>query len=439
MPNTFKINPFLFVVYHLLRGTAWVGGAVFYKRRLVLGHPYADFKGPAILISNHPSTLMDVLNVGIYVDRVLFFLANYSLFKNPVGNWLLTRLYCIPIKRKEDVAEGEERNNDVYFEQSYRHLEKGGALYIAPEGNSWMQRRVRSFKTGTARIAFGVEERNGFGLGLVIVPAGVSYTAPNLFRSHVAVQFGKPILVQDWADRWRDNPDQAVDDFTTYLEQTVRALTIDAKDEPGEMLLNRLEEIYHNEAPLAPAAEFERSQQLARAAQDEGLQNLVAVYAGDLVEAALTDAGLKANTDPLGKVRFVWEGLFLVAMLPLFLLGILFCALPCFLPFALAKRMKLYIGYDSNIKILAGLISFPLAFWGWYRLLDIWLNPWQAWIALFGLILASYFSEYYWDIAKGFLERWRAASVERYNSGLHRDLMMQREAILKQASLIINN
>jgi len=439
MPNTFKVNPFLFALYYLLRGIAWVGGAVFYRQRLVLGRHYANFEGPAILISNHPSTLMDVLNVGIYVNRVLFFLANYSLFKHPVSHWLLTRLYCIPIKRKEDVAEGEERNNDVYFEQSYRHLEKGGALYIAPEGNSWMERRVRSFKTGTARIAFGVEERNGFGLGLVIVPAGVSYNAPNLFRSRVAVQFGKPILVRDWADRWRDNPDEAVEDFTNYLEQTVRALTIDAKDEPGEMLLNRLEEIYHNEAPLTPVEAFERSQHLARAAQDERLQNLTAVYAGDLVEAELTDAGLKANANLLGKVRFVWEGLFLVATFPLFLWGILFCALPCFLPFALAKRLKLYIGYDSNIKILAGLITFPAAFWFSYRLASGWLQPWQAVLFVLGLVLAAYFAEYYWDVAKGFLERWRAASAARYNPGLHRDLMMQREAILKQTDLIVNN
>jgi glycerol-3-phosphate O-acyltransferase / dihydroxyacetone phosphate acyltransferase len=129
----------------------------------------------------------------------------------------------------------------------------------------------------------------------------------------------------------------------------------------------------------------------------------------------------------------------LAAGFPVFLLGLLFCALPCLLPFALAKRMKLYVGYDSNIKLLAGLISFPLTFWLFYRLANRWVESWQAGLCVLGLVLAAYFAEYYWDIAQNALERWRAASAARYNQGLYRDLMAQRDAILKQTELALEN
>ncbi|MCY7330088.1 MAG: 1-acyl-sn-glycerol-3-phosphate acyltransferase, partial [Saprospiraceae bacterium] len=178
------LHPFLRLIYFFLRVLAWLSGHLFYRQRLVFGRPYLqDFHGPAIVISNHPSTLMDILNVGEPVPKEMFFLANYGLFKNPVSNWILSRLYCIPIKRKEDVEEGEVRNNDSAFEKSFQHLEKQGILYIAPEGYSWMNRWVREFRTGTARIAFGAESRNNWQLGLKIYPVGLTYSAANLFRS----------------------------------------------------------------------------------------------------------------------------------------------------------------------------------------------------------------------------------------------------------------
>ncbi|MCC6279312.1 MAG: 1-acyl-sn-glycerol-3-phosphate acyltransferase, partial [Saprospiraceae bacterium] len=83
-----RLHPLLRLIYFLLRLYAWVAMHVFYRRRTVLGMENLRFDGPAIVISNHPSTLMDVLNVGIHIRQEMFFLANYGLFKNPVSNWL---------------------------------------------------------------------------------------------------------------------------------------------------------------------------------------------------------------------------------------------------------------------------------------------------------------------------------------------------------------
>ncbi|HNE29647.1 MAG TPA: 1-acyl-sn-glycerol-3-phosphate acyltransferase, partial [Saprospiraceae bacterium] len=175
------LHPVLRFIYAWLRLTAWLGIVVFYRRRLLLGREHLRFDGPAIVIVNHPNTLMDVLVPGVHIHQEMFFLANYGLFKNPVSNWLLRRLFCIPVKRREDVEEGEARDLDATFEQCYRHLEKNGVLFIAAEGTSWMNRFVRPLKTGTARIGFGTEARNGWQLGVKIIPIGLSYPTPNLF------------------------------------------------------------------------------------------------------------------------------------------------------------------------------------------------------------------------------------------------------------------
>lgn len=439
MTPKFRIHPFLAFIYGVLRTLSWVGLYVFYRQRLVLGCERARFDGATILISNHPSTLMDVLNVGIHVPRIIFFLANYSLFKHPLSNWLLSRLYCIPIKRKEDVPEGEIRNNDVYFEQSYRHLEAGGLLYIAPEGVSWMERRVRPFKTGTARIAFGAESRNQFDLDLKIVPAGLSYTAPNLFRSKMSVQFGEPIYAKDYAAQWQADPEQAVDALTAELERRVRALTIDTKDEAGELLLNKLEIMAAQERPLSVQETFERSQRLAEhVSGNSDLQQRTAAYFGHLGEAELTDGGLKDWSRPGTTVRFFKDGLFLLLGSPLFLLGWLFWALPCFIPWAVAKQLKLYIGYDSNVKFILGLFTFPLAIWTAYHFLHPVLPAaGQTWLVLVGLVLAAYFVEWYWVVFDRMTARWRAASVAKYHPGLHGELMAQRGDILKEIALYL--
>jgi len=420
-----RLHPLLRLIYLFLRLYAWVGMHVFYRRRTVLGTENLKFDGPAIVISNHPSTLMDVLNVGLPIRQEMFFLANYSLFKHPISNWLLTRLYCIPVKRREDVEEGEDRNNDAAFEMSFRHLEANGLLYIAAEGVSWMNRWVRPFKTGTARIAFGTESRNNWALGVKILPVGLSYSAANLFRSDVVVHFGKPLAASDWAAAWQQNPEQAVDDCTTFLEQTVRSLTIDTSDEAGEELMGRWEEILQNSYPVSRKEAFFRSQRLAETKlNDDSLRQKTAAYFNRLKTLGLRDAGLQQH-----KTGLRWTDLLTLALgLPFFLTGYLFWFLPCYLPWLAAKKLKLYIGYDSNIKTLAGTLTFGLALaWTPY-----WLgmqNQWSAALVMLICIGLGYFAEWYGERARKWLAYRRVGSLDVETQ---RALQAEREEIIRE-------
>lgn len=395
--KSFRINPFLWALYHLLRLVAWISIRVFFRRFVITGREHLrDTSGPVIVVVNHPSTLMDVLVPGAYINRVMFFLANYGLFKNPVSGWLLRNLYAIPVKRKEDVAEGENRNNDSAFEQSFRHLEKGGALFVAPEGVSWMNRMVRPFKTGTARIALGAEQRQNGKLGVRILPIGLTYNAPHLFRSNLVMQVAEPVEVSDWLAAWSVNPMEAVDDLTLHIENTVRSLAIHAGDEEGDALLHRIEKFLQASAPLPFMEDFHRSNtiadRIAAAPVDpptrtEYYRNLEQEYVTGTVPAPAKTAV---------------DYLFLIAGFPLFMAGMVFWFLPCFIPWWLNKKLNLYIGYSSTVKVLAGFfITFPLAIWGVWRIGLPYFTAWWMFpgvLVVFGLL--GLFCEQY-------LDRWK--------------------------------
>ncbi len=427
------LHPVLRFIYFCLRIFAWLSNHLFYRHRRVLGREHLrDFHGPAIVVTNHPSTLMDVLNVGLPVPKIMFFLANYGLFKNPVSRWVLTRLYCIPVKRKEDVEAGDSRNNDSAFEQSFQHLEKQGILFIAPEGYSYMNRWVREFKTGTARIACGTESRNNWQLGMKIYPVGLSYSAANLFRSDVVINFGAPVEVGPWAAAWQKHRAQAVDALTAELQQRVTELTIHTRDEAGELLITRLEEIADNAHPLLPVEKFRRGQQLAQRYLDQtDLHSQVDDYFQTLQSTGLQDKGLAETQRRTGSLSNFWTAFVLTLGSPLFLLGYTFWWLPCFIPWLINKKLNLYIGYGSTIKIVIGALVFPLWLWGAYRLIRHFsASSGLAFFILTLLIVLAFFTELYQDEFRQFREKLKAAFFAKKEPAAWNELLNKRAEIL---------
>ncbi|MCS7035837.1 MAG: 1-acyl-sn-glycerol-3-phosphate acyltransferase [Saprospiraceae bacterium] len=383
------------LIYAALRVVVWVSVRVFYRKRLVLGREHFRFDGPAIVVANHPSTLMDVLNPALEICQEMFFLANYGLFRHPVSRWLLTRLFCIPVMRPEDVRPGEERDNSRAFEASFQHLERGGVLFIAPEGTSWMNRFVRPLKTGTARIALGAEARNNWQLGVKIVPVGLSYSAPHRFRSEVVVNAGPAVYAAEWRAVWETDPAAAIEGLTQYLEGQLKQLSIHTGDEAGEQALTMWEEILQNDEPLPQRAAFERSQRLAHTLlHDAEAVRQTLAYRQALEQAGLSDAAFSPRQRKRRLQR--WIGLLLGS--PLFAVGAVFWFLPCFIPYWLNRRLNLYVGYSATVMVVAGIVVFPLYGWAAFRVAR-WagLSAGAAVAALTALTALGLFVEWYWE------------------------------------------
>lgn len=388
-------GPFMAGLFLVLRRLVRLVLRIFYPNVTVIGKERLDFKESAIVISNHPNTLMDPFQVASRVRKQVFFLANAGLFATPFTNWFFTTFYSIPIKRKQDKG-GQGVNNKDSFAKCDDFLGAGGVLYIAPEGGSNMERRLRPFKTGTARIAFSAMQQKE-DLDLSILPIGLNYDKPNRFRSRLLVNVGEPIKVREWQAKYEENPKGTVRTLTEELEVKTRALLIDTGDAELEDVHRQLEAILRNERPLGAAAEFDRSQQLAIRLQEikakeessyEDLKNEVTTYTEFLDRHRVDDQAVKERT----KSR-LGQGVGLLLGLPIFLYGAINHFFGAGIPALLARKIDIYIGYQATIKAIVGLVTVPLFYylqsklvagafgsdWAWAYLLTLPLFAWVAW------------------------------------------------------------
>lgn len=388
------MSPFLTVLYRFLKVIARIAIRIYYPRTTFINRAGLSFEGPAIVVSNHPNTLIDVLLSASRIQPQAFFLANAGLFKSPFGNWLFSTFYCIPIERYDDTG-GKPLNNAAAFARCDAFLGGGGTLFIAPEGNSWLERRLQKLKTGTARIALSAEQNAAFQLRLMIRPIGLSYEDPQRFGSRVVVNVGEPIRAADFQVDYQNNPVEASRKLTSILEAHMRALTIDTADEAEDQLLRVIEPVLRNSQPqLDDKALFFQTQAVLKKLRHwqaespkafEAFRKTAFDYKQQLLEARLTDRAVHAQQQPHAGLRRWLQIPLALLGLPIFLYGWLNNLLPSGIPRLLIKTLKLYPGYDATVRLLGGLITFPLFYWLQSLLVEAWLGhsiSWWYWVSL---------------------------------------------------------
>ncbi len=418
-----KLNPILFLLYHFFKAIVSVSQWVYYSKVTVVNQERGQFSNPCIVISNHPSTVLDPLNAAVRIKTEVFFLANASLFKFRLTDWLLNRLYCIPIERDKDTG-GRPLNNTASFKRSSEHLAQGGCLYIAPEGYSYVFRRLRKVRTGTARIAFAAESHHHFQLGLTILPIGLNYSDPTKFRSRLLTLFGEPVRVADFQQDWERDEVEAVKKLTRHLRDKLHALTLDTADEDEDRLLHCIEEMLQNETPLPPLQHWRRSQQLLekwrsqRVAKPQELlkyQQAVFAYFDELLRLKISDLSL-LNFKKNKKSRFL-TGL-PTLLFPLFVLGGLAHFLPAFFTKKISSALNDDIHWEATYKYISGLVIYPLI-----TVLQICLvgkiaaatgtAPWLTWAYVISIVPAGLVAE--WWLKKWKVQRksWRLSTLVR--------------------------
>ena len=147
---------------------------------------------------NHPNGLLDPLVVAVNNPRILHFLVQAAVFKNPSVRKMLGTLNLMPIYRIRDGIRGLDRNQEI-FENCFSIFHNEGAIMIFPEGSHDRRRTVRPLSKGFTRILYGALERNPT-IKIQIVPVGLTYQNPSVFPSDVAVRYGEPILANSYYD-----------------------------------------------------------------------------------------------------------------------------------------------------------------------------------------------------------------------------------------------
>ncbi|MBM3276526.1 MAG: 1-acyl-sn-glycerol-3-phosphate acyltransferase [Candidatus Handelsmanbacteria bacterium] len=399
-----------YLLYPLVRFALWV----FFRKIEVRGREQVPRGRPLVLVANHPNVMLDVLLLGAFAPGPFpRFLGKTTLFKNTFYTFFLRRLGGIPVARSQDPG-GQVGRNQEMLREACQTLVQGDSLALFPEGLSRSGLRLRPFKPGAARIALRAEDESGGQAGIWIVPVGLTYTAPGIFRSEVVLHFGAPVQAGDFLTAYRANHGQGAQQLTDLLYQRLLPLTLHLENPDLEEAIHDLVALYGEEVlqefPDSPERHRRllAGQELIRAAQYYARTNpaLVRVLAtrlrhhlGQLRRLDLEPKALSPGKTAPGP----WHLFLTLLLAPLALYGLLNNALPYVVPRLWTRAYAEEPEMWATVKLAVGIVAFPLYyalrmgvaywFWGWSLAFEYGLT----------LPLSGLFALYY---KERLLERW---------------------------------
>lgn len=365
---------------------------VFYRRRIIEGA--IPKTGPVLLVANHPNALMDpaiVQNVAwSSARRRVRMLAKAPLFTMPGVSVLVKGMDALPVYRSKDGA--DTKANKKTFAAVKEALVGGSAVLIFPEGISHDEPSVQPLKTGAARMA--LDAVAGGAGDLVIVPVGLSYADKLRFRSTAAVEIGPPLQVADFAvaasaggagEADRD----AARALTAAIAAALQKVTVNLETWEDLPLLEAVDAIWRQDDPersrrlknLADGTAALRQQDPARfdelrARLSDWLLRLDRV---GLRPHDVADGAVAARRSPAKLAGFLARNFAaLIFALPLAVAGAIFWFVPFWTVHALWLLSRVQKDTGASVKVLSGMVVFPLWWCACVVAAAVFVDPWVA-------------------------------------------------------------
>jgi 1-acyl-sn-glycerol-3-phosphate acyltransferase len=273
MPNDDRyLPPDKKPLLYLLTGAVVRFGLRIFFQKIELRHAgNIPPRGPVLFVANHPNSVMDALLLGAVAKRKVNYLAHAGLFRWKPMAWFLTNCGVIPVHRRSDDPEKMDQNVNA-FVACYERLEAGETIGIFPEGTSDMLRKVKKVKTGAARILLETEARNGYDLGVVLLPVGLHFFSRSRFRSRVLINFGEPVPLVKFFTKYADDPVEGVRALTDEIQARLEALTVNIREDELDRFVREIEFLYRDELKSADGSkstieEFVITQKIAECVQ----------------------------------------------------------------------------------------------------------------------------------------------------------------------------
>ena len=353
-------------IYFLLRSLAQFVVYVYFRKTYIHNKENFELKGPTIIVSNHPNTLIDPVIIASYVKNPIFFLANAGLFKNHIAAKLLRYLYCIEVKRFEDTG-SKSLDNTAAFDQSSQHLAANGNIYIAIEGTSYMERVLRPLKTGFARIGFQAITGHAKGQEIFILPIGLNYEKHDKSGFDLEINVGESIPFSHYLVDYDRNNQATIKDLTTEMRSVLEALVIHTEDLDEEALLLNIDALFCGKIKQNQSNVFKEHrsilQHIKKWKQKRSIafntwENMLSQFAALLDKYKLS---LKILSQVFYNTFPIKEKMILACLgFPIYVYAWLNHFIAIWVPRWINKKLDLYVGYTSTVKILAAIILAPI-------------------------------------------------------------------------------
>ncbi len=364
----------------VLRAACWAA-AGFYRMERVGG---ALPEGPTLLVVNHPNMLMDPLLALWLARRPVRVLVKAPLFRIPIFGHVSRGVGALPVYRVQDDPRLLARNKASY-EAVIEALHAGATVLGFPEGGSHDRPALAPLKTGPARLALSAEAKSDWALGLKIVPLGLTYYRKHLFRSRAVAKVGAPIAVSEWRDAYAADRLVAIRSLTDAIADALRELTLNLAVESDREIVETADLLYARSKNRVQWGERETLQArlpgLQRSA--EALAWLREHYGARYVRLATAIRDYRRELADLGGAEIdvptadrLWPSLLrLLGQGALFGLGFPLAAagmVAWYVPYAatglVARLMNPERETISTVKLLTGIIAFPVMYIGWIAL-----------------------------------------------------------------------
>lgn len=428
-----------------LRGLIRLVLRIFFQRVEVVGEEKIPLDRPLVLVANHVNGLVDPLLILGPLPVWARLLGKSTLWKIPVLRPFLSLAGVIPVYRAQDKVDTAQ--NEETFARCHEVLISGGALCLFPEGKSHSEPMLQPLKTGLARIVLGAERKQP-GLGVRIVPVGLTFDEKESFRSRALVQVGEPIDTAPEVELDKTDNPAAVRALTARVDRGLKEVTVNYPSWEAAWLIGRAAELYGRaelDMPrsrrLAERAAVHRAfvegyQDLCRRYPDrvEAVENAVRGYDRILRAFNLKDEHVASAYPPQPVVRFVVRAfLRLLIHLPLAIVGTALNILPYYLVRAVAWIVRNYPDQVATYKVFGGLFLYPLTWiveailatrWtgsGWLGALTFLAGPLTGYAAL----LFHEQRRLFWTESKAYL-------LLKSRKRLASELKERRDAVLQE-------
>lgn len=363
---------------------------LFYDRIITGNLQRIPARGPALLIANHPSSLMDAALLGILLKRPIHFFARGDIFINPLVTRILHALHMHPVHHHQAGRHTLKANDDA-FAAAQQLLAAGEMVLFFPEGSSHVDYTLHPFKKGAFRIA--LQTIDAFPIQLPIVPIGINYSHPTRIFSRVWVHAGEPITANQFLERYRQHAPAGIKGLTDAGYDAVAQLVLHQPAIEPESFFLALTIWRNSNAGIAAIAQKNIiEQELALCRIDPQLWQEAAIPLSkldkDLQRTHITPAQLAAAELPRYSTAPLWIGL------PAACIGWLLNALPLLIARIIADRKVTRIDFYSWILVSTAALLW--IFWMGILLIPAFIF-WPLWKTLLLLLAIVATGQYSWQ------------------------------------------